>query len=82
MGHWAAFIIRLMQILEVSTLTELLDLASSRGWFPVNRTGDMCENERNTVNAFAEYLEIPPPTNYSESRPTSVAMLISWRILR
>lgn len=82
MGSWALFFLRLMEILQVSTLTELFEMASSNGWFPVNRTGDITVKEQNTINAFADYLGVPHPRSYSESRPEGIAMLCSWRILR
>ena len=85
-ANWVVFFSRMLKILKLHTLTQLFELASESGWFPVNRTGDLCCKEHITINAFAHYLGIKRPKSYSESRPDirqgGIAMLCSWRILR
>ena len=81
--RWARLILRLMTALQMETLDDLFDEVIRRGWFPVNRSdSDICDSDRRTVDAFADYLGISHPTDYRETNPTSVAMLASWRILR
>ena len=90
MNCWAKLFLRLFRHFDLKTLDDLYERVLARGWFPVNRSTEyirsrgMTQSKQDKVMecAFAEYIGIEPPTDFSETQPKSPAMLINWRILR
>ena len=90
MNCWAKLFLRLLRHFDLKTIDELYERVLARGWFPVNRSTEyilsrgmtQSKQDKVMVRAFAEYVGIEPPTDFSETQPKSPAMLINWRILR
>ena len=87
MPSWALFIIGIIDILGLYSLEDLLDEVRSNGWFPANRSlkytkGQVGRHDKTMVDAFANYINIPNPQDYSETNPKSLALLVNWRIIR
>lgn len=90
MQNWAQLFIRILNHLRISTIDDLYDRVVSRGWFPAKRSLEdiqqsgrgISRHDTNIVDAFAQYIGVPRPIDYSETHPQSPALLINWRVLR
>lgn len=81
--HWARLLCHILDVMGYRTLDDLFDQVIQNAWCPVDRNeNDPSANEQETIDAFAEYIGENRPRNYRETNPTSVAMLVNWRVLR
>ena len=87
MGEWAAFLLRIMDMLQVNTLDDLFDKVRRNGWFPVNRSveftnGYVAKPDKRMVDGFAKYIGVAKPEDYSETNLGSLTLLVNWRVVR